>query len=69
MHTLLTTAARKAWTGAAVSALAPLGVLLAATDEPLTLRSVAASLLSGLIGGLGVYGTTNKPATGQTQEA
>ncbi len=70
MHALLTTAARKAWTGAAVSFLSPLGVLLAATDEPLSTRSVLASLVAGVIGGLGVYGTTNttQPGTGRTEE-
>lgn len=69
MGALLTTAARKAWTGAAVSFLSPLAVLLTATDEPLTGRSVAAAVVTGVIGGLGVYGTTNKPASGQEESA
>lgn len=56
---LFTSQARKAWVGALISGLAPLSVLLLATDEPLTLRSVLASVVSGIIGGLSVYNTPN----------
>lgn len=55
----LTARARKAWTGAGIAFLGPLVVLLAATEEPLTVRSVLASVVSGLSGGLGVFYTVN----------
>jgi hypothetical protein len=59
MITVLSTAARKAWVGAAISFLGPLGVLLAATNEPLSVRAVLTAVVSGLIGGLSVFYTRN----------
>ncbi len=57
---LFTTRSAKAWTGAAVAFLGPLLVLLQA-EVDLDLRSVLAAVVSGLVGGLGVYGTPNTP--------
>lgn len=65
MGALFTSAARKAWTGAAVAFLGPLLTLLLATDQDLDWRSVVAAVVSGLVGGLGVYQTTNEPPTGE----
>jgi uncharacterized protein (DUF2062 family) len=69
MTALFTSQARKAWVGALISGLAPLSVLLLATAEPLTLRSVLASVVSGIIGGLSVYNTPNAKAPAITARA
>lgn len=57
---------RKAIAAFLLAFLGPLGVLLAATDEPLDWRKAAAAFVAGVIAGLGTYLVPNAtpPADG-----
>jgi hypothetical protein len=63
VNQILTSAARKAWAGFLLTALSPVAVLLTATDQPLTGRTLVAAVVSGVVGGLGVFYTRNSKAT------
>lgn len=55
---------RKAIAAFLLAFLGPIGVLLTATDQELNVRNGLASLVAGLIAGLGTYFMSNKPPAG-----
>jgi hypothetical protein len=57
---LFTRAAQKAWAAAVIAGLGPILVLLTSTDEPITWRNALASVIAGVVTGLGVFATPNK---------
>lgn len=60
LQAVFSTQASKAWTGAALAALAPLLTYLQATGD-WSWRACAAAVVSGLVAGIGVYAVPNRP--------
>ena len=60
LHTAFSAQASKAWTGAALAALAPLLAYLQATGD-WSWRAFGAAVVSGLVAGIGVYAVPNRP--------
>lgn len=54
---------RKAIAAFLLAFLGPIGVVLAATDQPLDWRVVVSAVISGLVAGLTTYAVPNAPAS------
>lgn len=63
MSVVFSQSALKAWAGGGIALLTPLSILLLTTDQPLTVRTIIASIISGGIGFFAVYNVPWKPAS------